>query len=100
LGADSVVSKYYVVVLVPQHDGGWRAHFPDIPNCRAEGERVEIAIERAAGAASRLVNDLRGQGLSVVEPRGFEEIRVDTKWAEERAIDWSKVVVSLVAIPR
>jgi predicted RNase H-like HicB family nuclease len=93
------VSKYYVVVLVPQRDGGWRAHFPDIPNCRAEGDRVEIAIERVAGAASRMIVDLHDQGLPVSEPRGFEQIRADTSWAEERAVDWSKVVVSLVAIP-
>lgn len=100
MGTDSIVSKYYVVVLVPQHDGGWRAHFPDLPNCRAEGDRVEIVIEKAAGAASRLVNDLREQGLPTTEPRSFEEIRSDTAWAEARAIDWSKAVVSLVAVPK
>jgi predicted RNase H-like HicB family nuclease len=95
----NAMSKYYVLVLVPQQ-GGWRAHFPDIPNCRAEAERVESAIQRAAAAAAAgSMQEFRRKGIPVNEPRSFEEIRSDNSWAAERSIRWPEVIVSLVALP-
>lgn len=94
------MSKYYVVVLVPQHGGGWRAHFPDFAGCRAEGQRVEEAIGAAARAVSALIEGLEDQGTGIPEPRSLEAIRADEKWAAERSIDWSKCVVSLVPVPK
>jgi predicted RNase H-like HicB family nuclease len=91
------MSKYYVLVLVPQQ-GGWRAHFPDIPNCRAEAERVEFAIQKATAAAGSMMQEFRRKGIPVNEPRSFEEIRSDNSWAAERSIQWPEVIVSLVGL--
>jgi predicted RNase H-like HicB family nuclease len=90
--------KYYVLVLVGRR-GRWCAHFPDIPNCRAEDERLERAIEKATAAAARKIRELLRERLPVSEPRSFEEIRADTAWATKRSIEWPEVIVSIVGVP-
>jgi predicted RNase H-like HicB family nuclease len=92
------MSKYFIAVLVPQHDDRWRAHFPDLPGCRAEGERVETATHRAAEAAHHLIGRMREKGEALPEPRTLEDIYRDVAWAKERDIDWSKAVVSIVPV--
>jgi predicted RNase H-like HicB family nuclease len=92
------MSQYYIVVLVPQPGGGWRVHFPDFPGCRAEGVRVEMAIDHAISAVRELINHLNRTGMAVPSPRSYEEVRSDDAWARERGIDWSTAVISLVDI--
>jgi hypothetical protein len=88
------MGQHFVVVLVPRPGGRWRAHFPDFPGCRAEGERVELTIEQASReVTARLVN-----GSAMPLPRSYEVVRSDDAWAGERGIDWSKAVISLVQI--
>jgi len=90
---------HFIAVLVPQPGGGWRAHFPDFPGCRAEGPHVEIAIANASRAATNLIEELQhSKGLSVPTPRPFEDVRADDAWAAERSVDWTTAVVSLVPI--
>jgi predicted RNase H-like HicB family nuclease len=92
------MSKHYVVVLAPQRDGGWRAHFPDFPGCRAEGELVNHAIECAAHEVRMRIDQLVSGRKPVPSPRPYEEVRADDAWARERGIDWSTAVISLVNI--
>jgi predicted RNase H-like HicB family nuclease len=94
------VSKYYIAVLVPRREGGWRAHFPDFPGCRAEGPRIEGVIERAGNLVSTMIEGLRKGNAPIPEPRNLEAIRTDEQWAIDRAIDWSKAVVGIVAISK
>ena len=89
---------HYIAVLVPQPGGGWRAHFPDFPGCRADGPAVEIAIGNARRAVGDLVVQLHHKGMIVPRPRSYAELRPDNKWAAERGIDWSTAVISLVPI--
>ncbi len=89
---------HFIAVLVPQHGGGWRAHFPDFPGCRAEGSHVEIAIANASRAATNLIAELHSKSMSVPAPRSFEDVRADDAWAAERSVDWTTAVVSLVPI--
>jgi predicted RNase H-like HicB family nuclease len=92
--------KHYLAVLVPHDDGGWRAHFPDFPGCRAEAPSVEAAIDAAAAAAAEHVGGLRAQGVSLPHPQTYEEVRHHSNgWAAERGIDWSHAVASLVKLP-
>jgi predicted RNase H-like HicB family nuclease len=98
LGRQENMLKYYVLVLVPRHGGGWRAHFPDFPKCRAEHKLLELAIQQATAAAAQMIQDLCNEGLPFNEPRSFEEIRADTQWAAERSIDWAEVIVSIVGV--
>ena len=92
--------KHYLVVLVPRADGGWRAHFPDFPGCRAEGSSVEAAIDASAAAAAERARSLRDQGVSLPHPQSYEEVRHHSNgWAAERGIDWPRAIASLVRVP-
>jgi predicted RNase H-like HicB family nuclease len=91
--------KHYLAVLVPTAGGGWRAHFPDFPGCRAEGHSVEDAITAASTAASEQAHRLRTQGVSLPPSRSYEDVRLYSNgWAEERGIAWSDAVISLVPL--
>ena len=91
---------HYLVVLVPHADGGWRAHFPDFPGCRAKGESVESAIDSSAAAAAAHARWLRSQGVSLPRPQTYVEVRHHSNgWAAEREIDWTRTVASLVKLP-
>jgi predicted RNase H-like HicB family nuclease len=92
------MSKHFIAVLVPQEGDRWRAHFPDLPGCRAEGERIETATDRAAEAAYQLISRMRERGEALPESRTLEDIYRDAAWAKERGIDWSKAVVSIVPV--
>ena len=91
--------KHYLAVLVPTDDGGWRAHFPDFPGCRAERPSVEQAIQAARSAASEQARSLRGQGVSLPQSQSYEDVRHHANgWALERDIAWSEAVISLVPL--
>jgi predicted RNase H-like HicB family nuclease len=91
--------KHYVVVLVP-HADGWRAHFPDFPGCRAEGQSVEAAVDASAAAAADHARWLKAQGESLPPPQTYEQVRHHNNgWAAERGIDWSHAVASMVKLP-
>jgi predicted RNase H-like HicB family nuclease len=91
--------KHYIAVLVPTAGGGWRAHFPDFPGCRAEGHSVEDAIMAASSAASAQAHQLRAQGVSLPRSQSYEDVRLYSNgWAEERGIAWSDAVISLVPL--
>ena len=47
---------HYISVLMPLSAGGWRALFPDIPDCEVEGESLDSTMLRAAGALSECVH--------------------------------------------
>lgn len=92
--------KHYLAVLVPDGNGGWRAHLPDFPGCRAEALSVEAAIDAAAAAAAEHARCLRAQGVSLPHPQTYEEVRhLSNGWAAERGIEWSHAVLSAVKLP-
>jgi predicted RNase H-like HicB family nuclease len=88
----------FIAVLVPQPGGGWRAHFPDFPGCRAEGDRVNAAIEGAAHEVHLRVDQLKSSRKPIPTPRSYEEVRADDAWARARGIDWSTAVINLVRV--
>lgn len=91
--------KHYLAVLLRTANGGWRAHFPDFPGCRAEGHSVEDAIEAARTAASERANWLLAQGVSLPQSQSYEDVRHHTNgWARERGIVWSEAVISMVPL--
>ena len=91
--------KHYLAVLLPTANGGWRAHFPDFPGCRAEGHSVEDAIAAACSAASEQANRLLAQGVSLPQSQSYEDVRHHTNgWARERGIVWSDAVISMVPL--
>jgi predicted RNase H-like HicB family nuclease len=89
--------KHYLAVLIPLPEGGWRAHFPDFPGCRAEGATVEQAIDASAAVVAEQACRFRDDGVSLPTPQTYKDLRHDSNgWGAQRGIDWSQVVVSLV----
>jgi len=55
----------FTVILLPQEDGGYQAHFPYFPGCLVWGSTVEEALERAPGAITAHLEGLVEEGLDV-----------------------------------
>lgn len=87
---------HYISVLMPLNAGGWRALFPDIPDCKAEGDSLDATMLRAAGALTECVQNRYGDGPP--SPRALIEIKADEGWVTTHAIDWTKAVVTMVPL--
>lgn len=86
---------YHVVVVVPRI-GGWRAHLPDFPGCRADASYLESAVGKAALNAVQSKNDLRHRGLELPAARTFMQIRDDAGWANKRGIQLRTALICWV----
>ena len=86
---------HYVGVFVPLDAGGWRALFPDVPQCRIERDSLDRTILSAASELARFKSE-NGHPLS--PPRSLVEIRSDTAWAEDTQVDWSKSIVTMIPL--
>jgi predicted RNase H-like HicB family nuclease len=89
--------KHYIAVLAPLPEGGWRAHFPDLPGCSAEGETGEIAVSHISEKAAAAFHKMKLNG-GPPTPRSLEEIHADKAWASAQSLDWKTAVVRLVPI--
>ncbi|MEZ5833706.1 MAG: hypothetical protein R3D05_21250 [Dongiaceae bacterium] len=87
---------HYISVLMPLSAGGWRALFPDVPDCEVEGENLDVTVLRAAGALSECIQNRYRSGAP--SPRELNEIRADDLWVAAHAIDWTKAVVTMVPL--
>lgn len=87
---------HYISVLMPRHAGGWRAVFPDVPECEVEGDSLDATVLRAAGALTECVAHRYGDDAP--SPRELKEIKADDDWAAAHDIDWSKAVVTMVPL--
>jgi hypothetical protein len=87
---------HYISVLMPKSTGGWRALFPDVPDCAVEGDSLDITVFRAAGALTECV--VRQYGDLPPSPRELNEIKADNDWVSQHAIDWAKAVVTMVPL--
>ena len=88
------MAQDYIVVVAPQGAGGWCAHFPDFPGCRAMGDLIEVAIENS----SREVASWIDRAHEMPAPKSEEEVCANNAWADQRGIDWSTAVISWVPL--
>lgn len=88
---------HHIVVLVPQM-GGWRAHVPDFPGCRAEAIELEAAIGQARRNVGGAADDLRRQGRSLPVARSYEQVQADSGWARQRGIHVPSAVISWIKL--
>ena len=84
----------FLAVLVPQNSGGWCAHFPDVPGCRAMGDSIETAIENSHREVVARLERMH----TVPIRRSEAEIRADRAWARTRGINWSTAEMRRVDI--
>ena len=89
--------NHHVVVLVPQV-GGWRAHVPDFPGCRAEAMELEAAIGRARRNVGGAADDLRRHGQVLPVARTYKQVQADSDWARQRGIHIPSAVISWIKL--
>ena len=65
---------HYVGVLMPLEPGGWKAVFPDAPQCQVEATSLDLTVFRAAAALADL--NQRSDG-TLAPPRDLAEIHLD-----------------------
>jgi predicted RNase H-like HicB family nuclease len=81
---------------MPLSAGGWRAMFPDVPECEVEGDSLDATVLLAAGALTECIENRYGDGPPL--PRELIEIKADYQWVTAHAIDWTKAVVTMVPL--
>jgi predicted RNase H-like HicB family nuclease len=86
---------HYVGVFVPMEAGGWRALFPDVPQCSTDAESLDQAIFRAANELARFKEGAR---QPIPAPRDLTEIKADEAWASACGIDWTQSVVTMIPL--
>jgi antitoxin HicB len=77
--SDAMATTRYTVVLVPdEQEGGFVAYVPVIPGCVTQGETIEGAIAMAEDAAAALLASMADHGEDVpVESPGTIIAAVD-----------------------
>ena len=96
---ERTIVKYYIAVCVPLASGGWRATFPDVPNCGVEGSTLDRAVFHAADALSGYAERLNGTAVQVLKgPRDLTTIRSDKSWGAADGIDWSAAIITMIPL--
>jgi hypothetical protein len=89
--------NYYIAVCLPLAAGGWRAFFPDIPDCEVAAPSLDRAVFRAANALADHTVSLNGSAVDVLPPpRDLNAIKADKGWSAIHAIDWTSAVITLI----
>lgn len=86
---------HYVGVFVPLAAGGWRAVFPDIPQCQVEAASLDLTIFHAASALAEFKQQ---SDRPLDPPRDLAEIRSDDLWASACGVDWTRSVVTMIPV--
>jgi predicted RNase H-like HicB family nuclease len=93
------MKKYYIAVCVPSASGGWRAVFPDAPDCGADGSTLDRTVFHAADALAGYAARLNGTAVQVLQaPRDLTTIRADQNWEAANKIDWSAAVITMIPL--
>lgn len=88
----------YLAILIPGDSDGWSAHIPDFPSCSAASPNADLAKMRVAQEVAILVGEMRKSGGRPPLPRPLEDVRADQAWANDRKLDWSRAVVTMVEV--
>ena len=89
---------HYVAILISDGDSGWSVRLPDFPGCNAQSPSAYLAMRRAAMNATNAAREIRDLGRAPPKARNFYEIKADRPWADQRGLDFSRVIVSLVQV--
>lgn len=64
----------YIALVLRQPGGGYRAVFPDIDGCRAEGKSVDEALANARSEIKAHVVRMARQGQTLPAPRPASDV--------------------------
>lgn len=88
--------KPYIVIVHKDENSAYGMTFPDAPGCFSAADEIDDLFAMASEALELWGEGMREDGLPIPEPRDFEALRADPKWAEKlKAAD----IVIAVAAP-
>jgi predicted RNase H-like HicB family nuclease len=87
--------RHYITMFVKTDAGGWRAMFPDFPECEAAGESLDAATVSALLALTQHAHD---RGLPLPPPSSLSEVQQDADSIAGRGIALERAIVSLVPL--
>ncbi len=87
--------RHYLTMFVRTGDGGWRAIFPDFPDCEAAGESLDATTLSAFMTLTQHVHD---RGAPLPRPSSLSDVRKRTDWIAGQGIDLEKAIVSLTPL--
>lgn len=89
--------NYCIAVCPPSTSGGWRAFFPDIPDCEVAAPSLDRAVFRAANALADHTVSLNGSAVDILPlPRDLTAINADKKWSAAHAVNWPRAIITLI----
>lgn len=91
-------TKYTVVVVPDEEDGGYYAYIPDLQGCMGDGETPQDAVADVIFASHAWVDAQQERGADVPEP-GDESKRVEQQM-QEQADHIQKLETQLAAANR
>jgi len=69
------MSEYcYVVILIPEEEGGFSVEVPSLPGCHTQGETIEEAMLQAQDAIQLYVDYLKEAGKPIPPSGSLEPI--------------------------
>ena len=74
----------YVAFLHDDDEPGFGISFPDFPGCVSDGDTLDDALCRGAGALAFHVEGMMADGEPLPRPRSLHEIKADESLAEWR----------------
>ena len=74
--------KPYIVIVHKDEHSAYGMSFPDAPGCFSAADEIEDIFAMATEALELWAEGMREDGLPIPEPRDFELLRADPKWAE------------------
>jgi predicted RNase H-like HicB family nuclease len=77
--------KPYIVIVHKDENSAYGMSFPDAPGCFSAADEIDDLFAMAAEALELWAEGMREDGLPIPEPRDFEILRADPKWAESFA---------------
>jgi predicted RNase H-like HicB family nuclease len=77
--------KPYIVIVHKDAHSAYGMSFPDAPGCFSAADEIDELFAMAGEALELWGEGMREEETPIPEPRDFEALRADAKWASELA---------------
>jgi predicted RNase H-like HicB family nuclease len=77
--------KPYIVIVHKDENSAYGMTFPDAPGCFSAADEIDELFAMANEALELWTEGMQEDGAQIPEPRDFEALRADPKWAESFA---------------
>lgn len=87
--------KPYIAIVHKEENSAYGMSFPDAPGCFSAADEIDDLFAMASEALELWGEGMREEGLDIPEPRDFDMLRTNPKWAE--AFGAAELVIAVEA---